>query len=202
MRYERAGSDRNIVEGCINKDLICWDALISKYSRLIYISIEKRLKKYGFTLPPHDIEDIRQNVLAAIWKEDKLKDVSSREDISYWFSIVAGNAAMAYMRKPETRNANKTLSLDKTKDDKNAYDILASATPGPDGHILRDEMEEKIDKAICGLSSKEKIIIKLTLFHEKKQHEIAEMTGLPEGTVSSCIKRAKDKLKGHLRELK
>jgi len=202
MKDERTGSDRTIVEGCINKDLICWDALISKYSRLIYISIEKRLKKYGFMLPPHDIEDIRQNVLAAIWKEGKLKNVSNRDDVSYWFSIVAGNAAMTYIRKPEIRNSNKLLSLDKRKDDKNAYDILASDTLGPDGHILRDELEEKIDKYIRGLSSNEKIIIKLTLFHEKKQHEIAEMTGLPEGTVSSCIKRVKDKLKGHLRDFK
>lgn len=195
MKDVRIGGDRNIVEGCINRDLVCWNALIAKYSRLIYISIEKRLKKYGFTLPSHDIEDIRQNVLSDIWKEDKLKDVSNRDDVSYWLSVVAGNAAIAYIRRPEARKANKTSSLDKTGNDRSVYDGIAACVPGPDGRILRDEIEERIDKAIGKLSSKEKIIIKLMLFHEKKQHEIAEMTGSPEGTVSSCIKRAKDKLK-------
>ncbi len=202
MKYDHIESDRNIVEGCINKDLACWNALISKYSRLIYISIEKRLKKYGFTLPQHDIEDIRQNVLSSIWKEDKLKDVTSRENISYWLSIVSGNAAIAYMRKPDTRNINKTLSLDETRYEKSAYDTIAAGTSGPDSHILRKEMEEKIDKAIKGLSSKEKLIIRLMLFHEKKHYEIAEMLGVPEGTISSCIKRAKDKLKGCLQDFK
>ena len=48
-------NDRYIIEACSKKDLVAWSVLVKKYSGLIYVSIENRLKKYGLDASTHDI---------------------------------------------------------------------------------------------------------------------------------------------------
>lgn len=193
-------NDRDLIEACIKKDLIAWSILVNKYSGLIYISIEHRLKKYGISASSHDIEDIRQNILSDIWKSDKLSRITNRDDISYWIAILSGNAAMEHFRSKEARHMQNTMSLCHKIDDKELNDILSSDIPGPNDELARAETEEKIDAAIESLEGREKIMIKLYLIHNKKYHEIAEFLGVPKGTVSSYIKRAKERLKIALKD--
>ena len=63
------------------------------------------------------------------------------------------------------------------------------------------ELETKIEKAIEELPAKEKLMIQLHLFHDKKYREIADMLDIPTGTVSSYIKRSKAYLKKSLKNL-
>lgn len=201
MGDKHAWDDRKMVEACIRKDPGAWDLFLSKYSRLIYIAIEKRLKKYGIILQPHDIEDIRQNVLSGIWKKDRLKDVAQKDNISFWLAMVAGNAAITYARKPEIRDSARFLSLDEKTDRDRIGDLLIKDIGLSGKGILSQDMNGQINIAIESLPAKEKIIVKLALLYEKKQREISDMLNIPEGTVSSCIKRAKEKMRKKLKRL-
>jgi RNA polymerase sigma factor (sigma-70 family) len=62
------------------------------------------------------------------------------------------------------------------------------------------ELSEKIDTSIASLPPKEQLVIKLNLLHDMEYHEISEMLNMPKGTVSSCLKRAKDRLKEELKD--
>ncbi len=192
--------DVNLVEGCIKKDLSSWHSFIKKYSALIFISIENRLKKYGYSLSCQDIEDIRQNVFASIWKDKKLKDVKNRENISYWLAIVSGNSAIAYIRKKQFQKQSKSISLFDKIGEKELADFIPSAELSPPDELTRNEISKRIDGAIESLPTKEKLIIKLNLIHDKKYKEIATILGIPTGTVSSYLKRAKEKLKMDLKD--
>lgn len=195
-------NDRRLVEACIQKDLRAWSSLISKYSRLVYISIDNRLKKYGFTLPSDEIKDISQDIFTMIWRDEKLKNIINTDDISYWIAMVSGNAAISYIRRNENRERIKTVSIhEKFQDKKEFTDIIPSRSIRPDDDTEETETAGRIDGAIKKLSSREKIMIKLHLIHNKKYGDIARMLDLPKGTVSSCIKRAKEKLKNHLKDL-
>lgn len=193
-------NDRYLVEACIRRDLESWSNLVKKYSPLVYISIENRLKKYGIDAARHDIEDIKQNIFADIWKDDKLSSVTGRDDISYWFAIVSGNAAMEYFRSRSARQARKTVSLFNKIEEEELGELLSSEALSPKGELARAETEGKIDEAIESLPEKEKLMIKLHLIHDKKYHEIAAILGVPKGTVSSYIKRAREKLKEALKD--
>lgn len=192
-------NDRYLVEACIKKDLVAWSILVKKYSGLIYVSIENRLKKYGLDASGQDIEDIRQDILSAIWKNGKLSHIANRDDISYWIAILSGNAAVEHFRSQEARAAQNTVPLSHEIDEKELNEILPSGIPGPSDELARAEAQELIDLAIESLPAREKIMIKLYLIHDKKYHEIAEFLGVPKGTVSSYIKRAKEKLKEALK---
>ena len=202
MEYKVPENDRTLIEACLKKDFRAWSELISRHSKLVHISIENRLKKCGVTLPPHDVEDISQDVFTTIWKENKLRLVANRDDIRYWLSIVAGNAAIDHVRRPEIRESFKTVSLYEKFQDKDLSDIIPAGIIKPEDDKAEINMAESIDKAIAALKSQEKLIIKLHLLHGKKYHEIADMLNMPKNTVSSCVRRAKENLKKRLRELR
>jgi RNA polymerase sigma-70 factor (ECF subfamily) len=193
-------NDPYLIEACLKKDLVAWSGLVNKYSGLIYVAIENRLKKYGIPASGQDIEDIRQNVFSDIWKNGKLSHIANRADISYWIAILSGNAAVEHFRSKEARWLQNTVPLSHEIDEKELNEILPSDIPGPNDELARAETEERIDLAIESLPAREKIMIKLHLIHNKKYREIAEFLGVPKGTVSSCIKRAKERLKETLKD--
>ncbi|MCX5666360.1 MAG: sigma-70 family RNA polymerase sigma factor [Candidatus Omnitrophica bacterium] len=202
MEEDLRKNDRYLIEACINKDLAAWSILVKKYSPLIYVSVENRLKKYGLDASSHDIEDIKQNIFSDIWKNGKLSHITNRDDISYWIAILSGNAAIEHFRSREVRLLNNAVSLSCKIDDKELGDIFPSGIPGPNDELARADMEESLELAIESLPASEKLIIKLYLIHGKKYRQIAELLGLPNGTVSSHIKRAKEKLKEALKDNK
>ncbi len=195
MRKESFKDDLKLVEACINKDLIAWAIFIRKYSNLIAVSIDNRLKKYGFTLTRQDIEDIQQNILTSLWKDKKLESVKNRKDISYWLAIVSGNMAIEYLRNKQNIEAIKSVSLHEKIDEKELAQIIPSGKSDPRDELSKNELSEKINSSIERLPTKEKLIAKLNILHDKKYHEIANILNLPEGTISSYMKRAKEKLK-------
>ncbi|MCX5668061.1 MAG: sigma-70 family RNA polymerase sigma factor [Candidatus Omnitrophica bacterium] len=193
-------NDPYLIEACIKKDLAAWSILVKKYSGLIYTSIENRLKKYGLDASIHDIEDIRQNIFSDIWKNGKLSHITNRDDISYWIAILSGNAAVEHFRSSQARQSRNTIPLSHKIDEKELNEIFPSDIPGPNDELARAETQERIELAIESLPASEKLMIKLYLIHNKKYHEIAEFLSVPKGTVSSYIKRAKEKLKEALKD--
>jgi RNA polymerase sigma-70 factor (ECF subfamily) len=191
--------DSNIVKACVNGDLSAWSRLTQKYERLIYAAIVSCLGKYGFTLPPQDIEDIRQNVLTAVWKGGKLKNIKNRKNISYWLAIVSGNKAMEYMRAKRSQDIPKPIGLTYESGEELKEPAYAFGADASDD-LTRKEILEKIEDAIDALPYKEKLMIKLNIYHDKKFREIAEILNVPKGTVSSYVKRAKEELMRKLKD--
>ena len=199
MNDKHPENDRYLIEACLQKNIEAWSSLVKKYSGLVNTAIENRLKKYNIPVSRHDVEDIRQNIFSDIWKNNKLESIINRDDISYWIAILSGNAAIEYFRTSSVRQAQKMISLSQKLDEIELHELLPSGASDPKDELARAEIEAKVDEAIETLPEKEKIVIKLHLIYDKKYHEIAEILGLPKGTVSSYIKRAKEKLREDLK---
>ena len=192
--------DNYLIEACIRKDIAAWARLVKKYSGLVHISIVNRLQKYGISVSRDEIEDIRQDIFADIWKNDKLAGVTNRGDISYWIAIMSGNAAMEHFRSGSARQAQKAVPLSGKIGGKELGELIPSGARAARDELGRAEAEEKIDEAIEALPEKEKLMVTLHLIYDKKYREIADMLGIPKGTVSSYIKRAKEKLREVLKD--
>ena len=201
MYKEYGEGDLGLVEACIKRDLVAWSILVKKYSRLIYVSIENRLNKYGLRLSVQDIEDIKQNVISRLWEGGKLEDVKNRNNITYWLSIVSGNMALEYARKIRSSEPLKISLTEESDEVKNLIDTIPAHSSGPDDACNGAQIRKRIKKAIDSLPAREKLIIKLNMFHEKKYQEISRMLDLPAGTVSSYIRRAKEKMRKNLKDL-
>lgn len=198
MSNPNSDNEIELVRQCIRRDLTAWSHFINKYSPLISISISCRLRKYGFSLPSHDIDDIRQSVLTSIWQGKKLEGVSNLSNITYWLAVVSGNYALEHLRNNRIFG-NANFSQDVEASEALMEDLLPSS--GGSGYEPdRQELMVKVDEALDSLPPQERLIIKLNLIHGKKYEEIADMLDIHLGTVASSIKRAKDKLKEKLKE--
>ncbi len=202
MKYAQCGDDSGLIEGCIKRDLAAWSAFVTKYSGLLSLSIVNRLGKYGFHLPVEDIDDIKQEILASLWKDEKLKDVRNRQNISYWLAMVAGNKAITYLRKKRGLNEPRPVSIFENIGEKSLEELIESPLPCPSEELAADELAGRIESEINALPAKEKLVIKLNILYGKKHDEIADILNMPSGTVSSCIKRAKEKLRIALKDFK
>jgi RNA polymerase sigma-70 factor (ECF subfamily) len=189
--------DERLIEGCIRKEIAAWSLFVKRYSSLISFSITNRLGKYGFKLPSQEIEDIRQNVFTSIWKGNKLSAVKNRRHVSYWLAVVAGNAAMEYMR---TVRAAEAPAREISLDEKELQELIPSAAETPREACFRNDLQSNIIASINALPRKEKLVMKLHLLYGKRYHEIADILTLPRGTVSSYIKRAREKLRQSLKD--
>jgi RNA polymerase sigma-70 factor (ECF subfamily) len=192
--------DKELVEACLRKDMAAWGVFVNKYSRLISISINMRFKKYGFTPATHDIEDIRQDILTSIWLDGKLGSIRNRRGISYWLAIVSGNAAVEYMRGQRRDALKKAVSLSRPAGEDELIDLLPSSTATPSEELSRKEALEEIIRAIGSLPVKEKLIMKLNILQGKNYGEVAGILRLPEGTVASYVKRAKERMRKILKK--
>jgi RNA polymerase sigma factor (sigma-70 family) len=195
-------TDAKLVERCIKKDPLAWAELVGKYSGLITISIENRLKNFGLPCVRADVEEIRQDILLSLWKGDKLTEIRNRSDISYWLAIVSGNAAVDYMRKKISREPVRPISIfDKLGED--TGEILETIpSPGPDPRKRASDREalETLKAAMGVLNDKEKVVVRLRFFLNKAEADIARMLGLSRGAVSSVISRARKKLRDRVGE--
>lgn len=192
--------DDLLIERCLRKDMDAWADFVTAYSPLISTAITSRLKLYGFKVSLQDVNDIRQQLLAGLWQDNKLSEVKNRSSIPYWLAIVSGNAALAYMRRKKNMATRKFIPLSHNIGEDELGDLLPSSSPDPRDESSCNELTEKIDHAMEALPDRERVILQLHIFHNKKYRDIASIMSLPPGTVSSYIKRAKEKLKIKLRD--
>lgn len=194
-------SDSALIAACIRKDPAAWEYFVKSYSRLISISIKVRLAKYGLDLPRHEEEDIKQSVLSSLWEDDKLREIKDLRSLPYWLSVVSGNTALEYLRKQHGAKAPRMVRLYGCAGAPDVEDILPSMDCGSVCRPGSGEIIIKIEEAIESLRGKEKLISKMNILFGQKYREIAESLKMPEGTVSSCMKRAKEKLRKSLKYL-
>ena len=108
---------------------------------------------------------------------------------------------MQYMRgKRRSEPPCKAFRSD-TDDGPDPVDLIPSPAPGPSHDIEKDELAGEVRKAIGLLPDRERLIIELSIIRERKSGEIADMLGIPRGTVSCCARRARHKLKKYLKNL-
>jgi RNA polymerase sigma-70 factor (ECF subfamily) len=200
MRAKRLLSDRLLIRLCIRRNRASWALFVSRYSPLVETSAVNSLKKYGVILSKEDIEDIRQDVFSSIWRLDKLRDVSGRSDISCWLAVVSANAAISHIRKASNRERLRAVSIYEKIEEELIPEILSSGRADPEECAERSELALKINEAISSLPRLERLVIKLHMVHDKKHAEIADMLGLPIGTVCSYVKRSRDRLKYMLKD--
>ncbi|MEM6579302.1 MAG: sigma-70 family RNA polymerase sigma factor [Pseudomonadota bacterium] len=126
-------------------------------------------------------EECTQDVMATLWQKSHLFD-PSRASVATWIYTIARNRkidALRKLRRPEPEDLS--WGPDEEPDQE---DVLA----------LQQE-SEKLGEAIAQLPEKQKELIEKAYFGNLTHSEIADVTGLPLGTIKSRIRLALDRLR-------
>ncbi|MFC1544713.1 RNA polymerase sigma factor [Gemmatimonadota bacterium] len=175
----RADSTRDseeslLVEGLKRGDPAAADELFKRYSRPLHAFIMR------MTGERHTAEDIFQDTWVRI-----VRNIDSfRGDCKFssWMFQIALNLCRNLARGQSRR---EFVELDKAG-------VLAQ---DPDVDADRILLAVKMKKLVASLPDKMREVVVLRFYHEKTDFEIAEITGLPAGTVKSRIFRGMKLLK-------
>lgn len=143
-----------------------------------------------------DAEEILQETFIKAFsalQRDKLKDPGS---FPFWLNRIAINSSISLLRKHKS-----SLKLGIKEDIHTAADETAET---PEDKIIENERNSEIEKAISGLSPRQRMIFTLKHYEHLKIREIAEKLDISEGSVKTQLFRAvrnlQKKLKPFVRE--
>ncbi len=176
-------TDVELIEKAISGREAGFEELVHRYQRQITSYIYRMLNNYDASL------DVTQEVFIKVY--NSLEKYSSDYKFSTWLYRIAHNAAIDYMR----RNSVYQQSLDiETKD--GSYQLqIESGQPNPEQERERSEWRKEIEAVVKCLPSAYRELILLRHAQDLSYDEIAEVTGLPLGTVKNRLFRAREMMR-------
>jgi RNA polymerase sigma-70 factor (ECF subfamily) len=148
---------------------------------------------YSFSMKvcghPEDAEDTMQDVLVKLLPF--LPKFENPQALSVWLYKVARNRCL--MNRRGAKNArNKHVSLDELMP--NQYELselLESGDPSPEDDVLRGESNQRLREAVLKVPPMYRMVLVLHDMEGQTTAEVAETTGLKEGTVRVRLHRGR-----------
>ncbi len=183
--------DEDLMELFQSGTVEAYNILVTRYS--------ERLMHYlfGFLGDKKRCEDLLQETFLRVHRNRHSYQRIAK--FSTWLYTIAGNLARSEYRKQKRRHM---YSIQAVSRDHEEYEMpLPDETFLPDQQTERALQDECIQEALGSLSSNYREIVILRDVQQLSYSEIAQITGLPMGTVKSRINRGRSKLQGILREI-
>src|SRR5580700_1813003 len=169
-----------IVRSCINGDSRAWAEMVRTHQKRVYGLC------YRFTGNPADAEDLTQDVFLKIYSNLGSFD-AARGSLPVWITTMTRNLLVDNFRR--TRNLRATGSLDEGWDQpeemRPVIDRLADAGPSPHESAAQNELKKMVQKALLKVSVELREAVILRDLQDLDYKEIAQVLGIPEGTVKS-----------------
>jgi RNA polymerase sigma-70 factor (ECF subfamily) len=177
-RLEDAALLRQVATG----DEAALESLYQRYGASCYRLARRILRQ------PQLAEDVVQQVFLALWQGSGYD--AERGAVSTWLLSITHHKAVDLLRKESGRRTRLT-------DDQQLVELQA-AGPGPADQAWERLRAERTRAALRQLSVEHREVLLLAYYGGYTQREIADMTGLPLGTVKSRTLYAMRSLRGQL----
>jgi RNA polymerase sigma-70 factor (ECF subfamily) len=138
--------------------------------------------------------DLTQDVFIKVYAS--LERYRSEFKFSTWIYRIAHNTAIDHLRRTSGARV-EDLELE-SEDGKTYEKPLMSSALTPEQESERAERRAEIEEVVQQLPPAYRELIVLRHGHDMSYDEIAEVTGLPLGTVKNRIFRARDAMRGEL----
>ena len=183
LSQAKALSDVELIAGAIAGGEDNFEELVRRYQRPIIGYVFRMLGDYESAL------DVTQEVFIKVY--NSLERYSSEYKFSTWLYRIAHNAAIDHMR----RNSVNAQSLETESADGTYQLQIESPNPTPEQDRERSEWRTQIDSVVKCLPAVYRDLILLRHSQDLSYDEIAEVTGLPLGTVKNRLFRAREMMR-------
>jgi RNA polymerase sigma factor (sigma-70 family) len=166
-------TDAALVARCREGDDEAWRELVERFSRYVYaIAVQ------GFRLPPHDAEDVFQDVFARVY--ERLDSLRDDDAVRPWIAQLTRRLCIDRLRWGTREGGTELGDLA----DQPADDVLS-------------ELEEAFDvhEALAELPENCRVILDRFFAQDESYRTIGDSLSLPAGTIASRISRCLDKLR-------
>jgi len=177
-----------VVRHCMDGDSAAWAELVRTHHRRVYGLC------YRFTGNPADAEDLTQDVFLKVYSNLSSFD-TDRGSLQVWITTMTRNLLVDNFRR--TRNQRATGSLDENWDSNEELkpiDRLVSTGASPHESAAQKELAKMVQEALARVSAELREAVILRDLQDLDYKEIAQVLGIPEGTVKSRISRGRAEL--------
>jgi RNA polymerase sigma-70 factor, ECF subfamily len=135
-------------------------------------------------------EDVFQEAFLQVHLSVETFDITRR--FKPWLFTIAANKARDYLRRQARRSAAPlSAPVGGPGDDKQEFiDLLQADLPMPSQNIEQAELQQRVRDAIAEMPDHLREILLLSYFQRFSYNEIAEVLGIPLGTVKSRLHTA------------
>jgi len=142
---------------------------------------------------PHTAEDVTQEAFLSIWRTSESFD-AARGSVRSWLLQIVRNRAIDVLRRASSRPTRTDLDDDGILEAQEAPDLT-------DVEASRRERARRVRAALRDLPHDQAQVIGMAYFGGFSHSEIAEMLGMPLGTVKGRMRLGLQKARANLGEL-
>jgi RNA polymerase sigma-70 factor, ECF subfamily len=183
--------DEDLMEHFQQGTLEAFDILVGRYREPLTHYL------FRFIGDPRECEDLLQETFLRVYRNRHSYRRIAR--FSTWLYTIAGNLARSEYRK---RKRRRLFSLQSVNRDDEEYEIeIPDEQFLPDTHAESTLQVAQIQGALQQIPEEFREVVVLRDVQQLAYEEIAEITGLPMGTVKSRINRGRTKLQALLADV-
>ncbi len=165
-----------ILERCRQGDELAWEALVRRYQSRVYAIALQYVRDADEAL------DLAQDIFVRVYK--RLETFQGHETFLPWLMRLARNAAIDHLRRRKARPPRRDVQVEDNPP-------LPDTSPLPDAHWESKGRRQLVHNAMGQLTSTNREMILLKEIQGLNLKEIAELLGIPVGTVKSRSNRAR-----------
>ena len=178
-------ADADLVRLVLAQDPDAFGTLVERYRVRLYRFVER------YTNDPEDARDVTQEVFLKV--HAALDSYDPKYKFSTWLFRIAGNAAIDHLRRRKARPL--PLELPRDEDGESKAVEPRETRPDPFQDLARRRLRDALAAAIDRLPDDYRELISLRHYGELPYEEIAELKGMPLGTVKNKLFRARQALR-------
>ena len=179
-----AGSDRQLIDQAKAGEPAACDALARRYRRAAYLLALQMLGNRD------DAMDVTQDAMLRFFSTLNSFDAARR--VQPWLFTIVRNQVRDLWRQRQRRPADAIGESDAL------VGQLAAPQPSPEADLRRQELRQRVWRALATLPADKREIIVLRDFHDLSYSDIAEVLDIPIGTVMSRLHGARRQLRARL----
>lgn len=136
-------------------------------------------------------EELAQETMLAVWRKAVLFDPQSA-GAAGWIFTIARNLRIDFHRRESRGGMVEASDVE--------IEFQIDDSPQPDCILATSQSEDRVRSALTKLSDDQMRVVELSFFEEKAHAEIAQILGIPLGTVKSRLRLAMTRLRNLLGE--
>jgi RNA polymerase sigma-70 factor, ECF subfamily len=188
-------SDEQLLDAYRKGDKASFTRLVERYQRELFHFLVRFLGDRAAA------EDIFQESFLQVHQSADSFDPQRR--FRPWLFTIAANKARDLHRAQARRPTNPLqASISKGDDESGEFiDLMQGVDVSPSEPMEREEMQQKVQKAVMEMPGNLREILLLSYFHQFPYKQIGEILGIPLGTVKSRLHTAVAYFADHWRKL-
>lgn len=180
--------DEELVALAESGDPVAFGVLVSRHKRMVFNIAWRMLRNR------QDAEDAAQEAFLRAFRS--LSTFRGQARFSSWLYRIATNVCLSALQSPCANRA--FLDLEETPASE-ALDV-ADSGPGPQEIADRQDLSQRVLELVGALPPKYRAVLTLYYLREQSYEEVADILGVPLGTVKTHLYRAKGLLRERILE--